>query len=44
MADRLSAPVLSAEERDVLVRMRKGLQYDGAFTALLDRLIDGAKP
>lgn len=44
VADRLSVPVLSAGDVDVLLHMRKSIQYDGDFSRLLDRLIAGAKP
>lgn len=44
VADQLAtATGLSIEDRDVLLRMRKSIQYSGEFTALLDRLL-GAKP
>lgn len=35
---------LSAPDRDILLRMRKSIQYSGEFTALIDRLIAAPAP
>jgi len=39
VASQLAVPALSAEDRDVALRMRKSIQHTGEFTAFLDRLL-----